>query len=138
MIIKCPNCSQKNRIPAARLSDGAKCGKCEQALRATGVARPVDATELDDLIANSPLPVVVDFWAPWCGPCRAAAPEVERLAATRSDLMVVKLNTDEHPQVAAREGVRGIPMFAVYRDGRRLNTATGMMRAEQLASALGI
>lgn len=138
MIIKCSQCSQKNRVPAARLGEHPTCGSCKEALAVTGTPRSVKPAELDDLIAHSELPVLVDYWAPWCGPCRAVAPEVEKLAARRRDVVVVKLNTEDHPQIAAREGIQGIPMFAVYKNGGRVASQAGYMKSEQLESALGI
>ena len=135
MIIKC-SCGQKNRVPASKTDQEAKCGKCGDALRVTGVPRSVKPADLDDLIANSPLPVFVDFWAPWCGPCRMVAPEVEKLAQKRDDVVVVKLNTQDHPQIAQREGIRGIPMFAVYQDGKRKKDRAGYMKAAALEQLL--
>jgi thioredoxin 2 len=139
MIVKCQNCGQKNRVPGARLEDGGKCGKCGETLEATGRANSISAADFDDLLVNSPLPVLVDFWAPWCGPCRMVAPEVEKLAAAqKGDVLVVKLNTQEHPSIAQREGVRGIPMFGLYRNGQRVGTATGYMDADALQRQLGL
>ena len=137
MIIKC-SCVQKNRVPASRTDQVATCGKCGGALRVTGVPRSVKPADLDDLIANSPLPVFVDFWAPWCGPCRAVAPEVEKLASRHDDVVVVKLNTQDHPQIAQREGVKGIPMFAVYEGGSRKASQAGYMSADKLETQLGL
>ena len=138
MIIKCSECGQKNRVPAARVDLAATCGKCEQPLAVVGIPHAVKPADFDDLIANSPLPVVVDFWAPWCGPCRMVAPEVEKLAAAHDDVIVVKLNTQAYPQIAVREGVQGIPLFAVYRDGKRLTSQAGYMKAAQLSTALNL
>lgn len=138
MIIVCKDCGQKNRIPAAKTDKQGKCGKCEASIRATGSPHAVSDEALGALIAHSPLPVLIDFWAEWCGPCRMVAPQLEQLAASRDDVVVVKLNTERYPQVAAREGVRGIPMFALYKDGKRQATTSGYQTAQALEAALGI
>lgn len=139
MVIQCPECGQKNRIPAARVDQVAKCGQCGADLRATGEPVAVGPKSFRDLVDHSPLPVVVDFWAPWCGPCRMAAPEVAKLAERHAgEVVVVKVNTEDHPDIAQQEGVRGIPMFALYQNGERKATQTGLMKADQLARALGL
>jgi len=89
-------------------------------------------------VAQSPLPVLVDFWAPWCGPCRIVGPEMEKLARQESgSLVVAKLNTDEIPEVANRFGIRGIPTFILFKDGREFKRASGAMQAAQIAAAVG-
>jgi len=139
MVIKCRSCGQKNRVPAARVGDVAKCGKCGAEVPVTGHPVAVSAADFDDLVKSSPLPVLVDFWAPWCGPCLMAAPEVEKLAAEYvGRVVVVKLNTQDHPSVAQREGVRGIPMFALYEEGRRVRTHAGYTSAADLARTMGL
>lgn len=139
MILKCQECGQKNRVPAAKIEDGARCGNCGAELQATGTPVEVNEEAFRDLVENSPLPVVVDFWAPWCGPCRMVAPEVEKLAARfEGKVVVVKLNTEKHPAVAQQEGIRGIPMFGLYKNGERAATQTGYMSADQLAAGLNL
>ncbi len=97
------------------------------------------AAEFDEVIAGSPLPVVVDFWAAWCGPCRMVAPELERLAKDHAgEVVVVKVDTEAVPEVAARYGIRSIPTFIRFDRARETKRASGAMRAEQLANALGV
>lgn len=104
--------------------------------------RPIamtSAAELDELIKGSPLPVVVDFWAAWCGPCRQVAPEVDKLARSRvGKVIVAKLDTEAAPDVSARMGIQGIPAFVAFANGRESQRAVGAMSAEQLARALGV
>ena len=133
MIVPCPNCDQKNRVAASRLADGPVCGNCKTGLDAPAAPIKVESGEFDDLITHADRPVFVDFWAPWCGPCQMVAPEVETFAERHAgDILVAKVNTEEHPQVAQQQGIRGIPMFAMFDNGSRVESATGFMNADQL------
>lgn len=131
----CPACGAKNRIPMSHLADVGRCGKCQAALPAQATPVDVDAATFDRIVKDAGVPVLVDFWAPWCGPCRMAAPEVEKAArALQGKAVVVKVNTEESPQLAARYGVRGIPMFAVIDGGQMVAQQTGLVDARRLIS----
>lgn len=140
MIRLCPRCGAKNRIPERKLDKRPKCGKCGE--RIGHVDAPVtigSAAELDSLVGDSPLPVLVDFWAPWCGPCHAVAPELESLARQRSgDVVVAKVDTDALPDVAGRFSIRGIPTMILFRGGREALRVSGAMPAHEIERRFGL
>jgi thioredoxin 2 len=120
-IVACPNCHTKNRVRATS-SGVPRCSVCQTLLPWIVEAGP---DSFDEEIAAS-VPVLVDFWAPWCGPCRMVSPLVERLGAERAGrLKVVKLNVDEAPAISARFGVQGIPLLVVIRDGSEVDRLVG-------------
>ena len=118
----------------------AKCARCKaQLLPASHPIAVTSAAELDELVKNAPLPVVVDFWAAWCGPCRAVAPELEKLSADRAGKVVVaKVDTDALPEVAGRYGIRSIPTLIAFRGGRESKRVSGAMPASAIAQQLAV
>jgi thioredoxin 2 len=133
MQIACPHCLTRNRVPDDRLSEAPKCGQCHQPLLpAAPVAIPGD--DLARFTAGTSLPVVVDFWAEWCGPCKMMAPAFADAARARPHVHFVKVDTEASPQAAARYGIRGIPTMILFRDGAETARVSGAMPASQLLS----
>lgn len=129
--LTCATCGQGNRVPMARLGQGPKCGSCGDPL-ADGRVAELDAATHDKVLRDG-LPVLVDYWAPWCGPCRAMAPEFARAAkALAPGVRLMKLNTEDHPQISARAGIRGIPALILYRNGRELARLAGARPAAEI------
>ena len=133
MIRACTSCGKKNRVPAARLADTGHCGACKAELAALSEPLNVGVDEFREIVNSVKVPVLVDFWAAWCGPCRMASPEVKRVANNLAGhAIVLKVNTEEQPELAKMFQVRGIPNFAVLKDGDLVFQQAGLVDHRQM------
>ncbi len=133
VLVACPDCHTLVRVPRDRLGDDPTCAKCKSTVT-SGSPVTLDAQSFETHTTRSGLPVLVDFWAPWCGPCRAMAPMLDRVAdERRTALQVGKLNTDENQDIAVRLGIRSIPTLIIYRDGKELARRSGVSDFSALA-----
>jgi thioredoxin 2 len=129
VIIECPSCGKRNRVPAAA-AGRPRCAQCKEYL--PWVAEATE-TNFGDVVERAGIPVVVDLWAPWCGPCRMISPPLEEVARRlRGRIKLVKVNVDENPQISARFGVQGIPTLLLFRNGELIDTVVGARGPEQL------
>jgi thioredoxin 2 len=138
IVVTCPACGQRNRVLYERLGDAVQCGQCKRQL--AGITAPIEidsAATFDRLIEKSAVPVAVDYWAPWCGPCRMVAPELEKVAA-RADgrFVIAKVNTDALSDLGERFNIRSIPTFAVFVGGREASRTAGARPAAEIEALI--
>ncbi|HVG25631.1 MAG TPA: thioredoxin [Thermoanaerobaculia bacterium] len=133
-VVSCPACGQANKLPALSGGQKAVCGKCKAPLNGGG--HPLTLTDANFRGEVASGKTVVDFWAAWCGPCRAIAPVIEALAAERSDVRFAKLNVDENPRTASAFGVQGIPLLVFFRDGNEAGRLVGAVPRPQIEAAI--
>lgn len=132
--IVCPHCTTTNRVPAERAASRPRCGKCHQALF-DGHPVELDEAGFERHVADNDVPVVIDFWAPWCGPCRSMAPEFEKAAGMlEPNARLAKVNTEVAQNLAQRFNIRSIPTMALFRGGREIARQSGAMGAGAIAS----
>ena len=133
MLITCPHCQAKNRVPDERAQQDPVCGRCGLELL-DGKPITLSDASFDAVVKGSELPVLVDFWAPWCGPCRQMAPQFEQAAAQlKGQALLVKVNSDENPQLAQRFAIRSIPTLVKIRQGLEVQRVSGVLPAAQIA-----
>jgi thioredoxin 2 len=135
--VPCPFCDQLNRVELGKLAAGPKCGSCKRPLL---LDRPVKVTgeNLDAVVTGTDVPILVDFWADWCGPCKMIAPIVDELAQAKAgQALVLKLDTDRSPGITERFGIRGIPTLIAFRNGKESGRQVGLAQRAQLEALIG-
>lgn len=139
LILVCSKCGAKNRVPISRIEETPKCGKCKTALATDILSRTVNVTDntFDREVLGSALPVLVDCWAPWCGPCRAVGPVLDQLAVKyKARLKIAKLNLDENSKIGSRYSISSVPTMLLVKNGRIIEKLIGALPKEHLESQI--
>jgi thioredoxin 2 len=134
LIITCAACGAKNRLTFDHIGRAHRCASCKADLpQPDGPVEVGSAERFDEIVASAPVPLLVDYWAPWCGPCRYVAPELVKIAKRQSGrLLILKVNTDEVPELQARYGIMSIPTLAVFSGGQEVGRSTGARPADEI------
>ena len=138
LIVACPSCGQKNRLTYERLADPVRCARCQTSIPPP--ASPIDihsTADFDRLVGSASLPIIADYWAPWCGPCRMVGPELQKVAARQAGrVLVIKVNTDELSDLGQRFGIKSIPTMTVFSGGKEVARSSGARPAADIEAFL--
>ncbi len=138
MLIVCPHCASINRVPTERVQQDPQCGSCHKTLLTGHPVELTDAT-FERFVSKNELPVIVDFWAPWCGPCRMMAPQFEQAASLlKGRAVLAKVNSDDNPQASVRNRIRSIPTLLLFQAGHETKRQSGVMPAQELVRWAGV
>ena len=138
-VVRCRKCGAKNKVNLSMINSGPKCGKCGEKLFIPDSAMEINEAQFEEEVLKETIPTVVDFWAPWCGPCRMVSPILEEIAkGYPGRIKVVKINTDENPTIASQFGIQGIPTIILFRNGHEIDRLVGAIPRDHIERFLGL